>query len=533
MRASGILLPVSSLPSKYGIGCFSEEAYEFVDQLARAGQKYWQILPLGPTGYGDSPYQSFSTFAGNPYFIDLEAFVKEGYLDKSDCEDCDWGTNESYVDYEKIYNSRFRLLRKAFENYDCETDQEYRKFVKENSAWLEDYSLYMAIKDSLNGISWIEWPTELKNREKAALAEEREKLAKEVGFYCFQQFCFFKQWTALKAYANAKGVEMIGDIPIYVAFDSADAWAQPELFQFDKENIPIGVAGCPPDAFSATGQLWGNPLYDWEYHKKTGYAWWTRRMANCMKLYDVVRIDHFRGFDEYFSIPAKDKTAVNGHWEKGPGIELFQVIKARLGEKPIIAEDLGYVTDTVRRMVKESGYPNMKVLEFAFDSRDSSGAGDYLPHNYEHNCVAYTGTHDNETILGWLSSIKPEEVQMVRAYLNRPTESKQVLASELVRTTIASVADTCIIPIQDYLGLDNSARINFPSTLGTNWRWRLIKSDLTKALADSIRKQNIVYGRVKWEDLQEDEKPKDPEEEKETETEPKQKKDSSVKEAKD
>ena len=238
MRASGILLPVSSLPSKYGIGCFSEEAYEFVDQLARAGQKYWQILPLGPTGYGDSPYQSFSTFAGNPYFIDLEAFVKEGYLDKSDCEDCDWGTNESYVDYEKIYNSRFRLLRKAFENYDCETDQEYRKFVKENAAWLEDYSLYMAIKDSLNGISWIEWPTELKDREKAALAEKREKFAKEVGFYCFQQFCFFKQWTALKAYANAKGVEMIGDIPIYVAFDSADAWAQPELFQFDKENIP-------------------------------------------------------------------------------------------------------------------------------------------------------------------------------------------------------------------------------------------------------------------------------------------------------
>ena len=316
MRASGILLPVSSLPSKYGIGCFSAEAYEFVDQLARAGQKYWQILPLGPTGYGDSPYQSFSTFAGNPYFIDLEAFVKEGYLDKSDCEDCDWGTNESYVDYEKIYNSRFRLLRKAFENYDCETDQEYRKFVKENAAWLEDYSLYMAIKDSLNGISWIEWPTELKNREKAALAEEREKLAKEVGFYCFQQFCFFKQWTALKAYANAKGVEMIGDIPIYVAFDSADAWAQPELFQFDKENIPIGVAGCPPDAFSATGQLWGNPLYDWEYHKKTGYAWWIRRMANCMKLYDVVRIDHFRGFDEYYSIPYGDKTAQFGHWER-------------------------------------------------------------------------------------------------------------------------------------------------------------------------------------------------------------------------
>ena len=357
MRASGILLPVSSLPSKYGIGCFSAEAYEFVDQLARAGQKYWQILPLGPTGYGDSPYQSFSTFAGNPYFIDLEAFVKAGCLDESDCENCDWGGSESYVDYEKIYNSRFRLLRKAFENYDCEGDLSYQKFINENAAWLEDYSLYMAIKDSLNGISWIEWPKELKNREKDALAEAREKLTKEVGFYCFQQYWFFKQWTELKTYANEKGVEIIGDVPIYVAFDSADAWAQPELFQFDENNIPVGVAGCPPDAFSATGQLWGNPLYDWEYHKKTGYAWWTRRMANCMKLYDVVRIDHFRGFDEYYSIPYGDKTAEFGHWEKGPGIDLFRTLEKNLGKLDVIAEDLGLLTDSVIEMVEESGFP--------------------------------------------------------------------------------------------------------------------------------------------------------------------------------
>ena len=361
----------------------------------------------------------------------------------------------------------------------------------------------------------------------------REELYYDIEFQQYMQFKFHEQWMKLKAYANENGIKIIGDIPIYVAMDSADTWAHPELFQLDEENIPTAVAGCPPDGFSATGQLWGNPLYRWDYHRDTGYSWWISRLHYVFQMYDVVRIDHFRGFDEYFSIPYGAENAIGGHWEKGPGIDLFRKVEQALGWKQVIAEDLGYVTDSVRELVRESGFPGMKVLEFAFDSRDSSGAGDYLPHNYEHNCVAYTGTHDNETILGWLSSIKPEEVQMVRAYLNRPTESKQVLASELIRTTIASVADTCIIPIQDYLGLDNSARINFPSTLGTNWRWRLIKSDLTKALADSIRKQNIVYGRVKWEDLQEDEKPKDPEEEKETETEPKQKEDSSVKEAKD
>ena len=500
MRASGILLPVSSLPSKYGIGCFSEEAYEFVDQLARAGQKYWQILPLGPTGYGDSPYQSFSTFAGNPYFIDLETFVKEGYLDKSDCEDCDWGTNESYVDYEKIYNSRFRLLRKAFENYDCETDQEYRKFVKENAAWLEDYSLYMAIKDSLNGISWIEWPTELKNREKAALAEKREKLAKEVGFYCFQQFCFFKQWTALKAYANAKGVEMIGDIPIYVAFDSADAWAQPELFQFDKENIPIGVAGCPPDAFSATGQLWGNPLYDWEYHKKTGYAWWTRRMANCMKLYDVVRIDHFRGFDEYFSIPYGAENAIGGHWEKGPGIDLFRKVEQALGWKQVIAEDLGYVTDSVRQLVHDSGFPGMKVLEFAFDSRDSGCANDYLPHNYPENSVAYTGTHDNETIAGWWKSIMAKERKLARDYLCDNYTPDKELHKCFISLVMRSSAKLCVIPMQDYMGLDNSCRMNQPSTVGKNWKWRIRKRELTVKLQKEIQGIALRYGRMNWSD---------------------------------
>ena len=495
MRASGILLPVSSLPSKYGIGCFSAEAYEFVDQLARAGQKYWQILPLGPTGYGDSPYQSFSTFAGNPYFIDLEAFVKAGCLDESDCENCDWGGSESYVDYEKIYNSRFRLLRKAFENYDCEGDLSYQKFINENAAWLEDYSLYMAIKDSLNGISWIEWPKELKNREKDALAEAREKLTKEVGFYCFQQYWFFKQWTELKTYANEKGVEIIGDVPIYVAFDSADAWAQPELFQFDENNIPVGVAGCPPDAFSATGQLWGNPLYDWEYHKKTGYAWWMQRLSYAFYLYDVVRIDHFRGFDEYFSIPYGDTTARNGHWEKGPGIELFHRMKEVLGERDVIAEDLGYVTDSVRQMVFESGFPGMKVFEFAFDSRDTGCAGDYLPHNYPVNSVVYTGTHDNATLIGWYQDIPKEGREMLRDYIHDYTTSDRSLHWSVICRVMGSPARICMIPMQDYLGLDNTCRINTPSTLGTNWKWRLLDGEFTSDLQNKIKKLVRIYQR--------------------------------------
>ena len=489
MRASGILLPVSSLPSKYGIGCFSEEAYEFVDQLARAGQKYWQILPLGPTGYGDSPYQSFSTFAGNPYFIDLEAFVKEGYLDKSDCEDCDWGTNESYVDYEKIYNSRFRLLRKAFENYDCETDQEYRKFVKENAAWLEDYSLYMAIKDSLNGISWIEWPAELKNREKAALAEEREKLAKEVRFYCFQQFCFFKQWTALKAYANDKGVEMIGDIPIYVAFDSADAWAQPELFQFDKENVPIGVAGCPPDAFAADGQLWGNPLYDWPVHKATGFAWWKQRMKHATSIYDVVRIDHFRGFESYYSIPAGNKTAAGGHWEKGPDRDFINAMHESLGEGGIIAEDLGYLTPEVKAMLSASGYPGMKIMQFAFDSRES---GNYLPHTYHRNSVVYTGTHDNVTTEGWRTNASAEDVAYACRYLRCQPEE---LTEAMICACLASVSDTAVIPLADWLHLGSEARINTPSTQGSNWQWRLT-CPLPEALAGHIAQLTVLYERA-------------------------------------
>ena len=334
-------------------------------------------------------------------------------------------------------------------------------------------------------------------------ARNDKKLAKEVGFYCFQQFCFFKQWTALKAYANAKGVEMIGDIPIYVAFDSADAWAQPELFQFDKENIPIGVAGCPPDAFSATGQLWGNPLYDWEYHKKTGYAWWTRRMANCMKLYDVVRIDHFRGFDEYYSIPYGDKTAEFGHWEKGPGMDLFRALEKNLGKLDVIAEDLGLLTDSVIEMVEESGFPGMKVLQFAFDENEDSP---YLTHRYERNCIVYTGTHDNETTRGWFRNLRQHDRNFARAYIGCEGKHETAAVWSMIRAAMSSVADRCVIPVQDYLCLGNEARINEPSTLGDNWKWRMKKGQLNETIIQKIYKMTKLYGRLVKEETEEKEK---------------------------
>jgi len=492
MRASGILLPISSIPSPYGIGTFSKEAYEFVDFLEEAGQTYWQILPLGPTGYGDSPYQSFSTFAGNPYYIDLDELIEEGYLTRKQCEKCDWGGNEKYVDYEKIYLSRFKVLRTAFKNSKIEADQEFQRFVEENGYWLEDYALYMAVKDSLGGISWSEWDEDIRLRREKALVSYRKQLKEEILFYKFQQYLFVKQWTKLKKYANEKGIKIIGDIPIYVAYDSADSWANPALFQFDENGLPTGVAGCPPDAFSATGQLWGNPLYRWDYHRKTGYAWWVKRIAYCYKLYDIVRIDHFRGFDEYYNIPYGDKTAEFGRWEKGPGYELFKTLKEELGNLPVIAEDLGFLTPSVIKLVKRTGYPGMKILQFAFDASEES---DYLPHNYTANSVVYTGTHDNDTTVSWYRTLKRSERSFAKRYLN--IRGSKEVQWEFIRAALASVSDTAIIPMQDYLGLGGEARMNMPSTLGDNWKWRMVKGQISPELAERIFKFCKLYGRVK------------------------------------
>ena len=484
-------MPVFSLPSKYGIGCFSKEAYKFVDKLKKAGQSCWQILPLGPTGYGDSPYQSFSTFAGNPYFIDLKTLIKDGLLTKKECKAYDFGEKDDEIDYEKIYRSRFKVLKKAYDRF--EKSEDYNNFVKENDYWLEDYALYMAIKDRNNGVSWKEWEAPLRDREESALTRAREELAEEIDFYRFQQYEFDKQWKKLHAYANAQGVKIIGDIPIYVAFDSADTWASPELFQFDENNNPTEVAGCPPDAFSATGQLWGNPLYNWEYHKKTGYAWWIQRIAYCLKLYDIVRIDHFRGFDEYYAIPYGDETAVNGKWMPGPGMDLFRAIEAKLGRPEIIAEDLGFLTPSVLKLLKDSGFPGMKVLQFAFDARESSN---YLPHTYPTNCVVYTGTHDNDTTRGWYHEVGKDARDFAKEYMCKPRLDEDTLTGDFIAMAMSSVADLCVIPMQDYLNLGSSARINIPSTLGGNWVWRMTKKQFSDAVVGEIARVTKLYGRM-------------------------------------
>nr|WP_296093845.1 4-alpha-glucanotransferase [uncultured Dorea sp.] len=497
-RAAGILMPISSLPSEYGIGCFSKSAYEFVDWLKKAGQSYWQILPLGPTSYGDSPYQSFSTFAGNPYFIDLDTLIEEGVLTKKECDAVDWGRVKGSIDYKKIYEGRYPLLRKAYERSKVQENTGYQKFVEENSWWLSDYALFMAVKDRFGGVEWKQWADDIKLRWGPAMDYYREELYFDIEFQQYMQFKFYEQWMKLKAYANKKGIQIIGDIPIYVAMDSADTWAHPELFQLDEENVPVAVAGCPPDGFSATGQLWGNPLYRWGYHRETGYQWWLSRLSYVFRLYDVVRIDHFRGFDEYFSIPYGAETAVDGHWEKGPGIELFWRVREALGEKPVIAEDLGYVTDTVRDLVRDSGFPGMKVLEFAFDSRDSGCANDYLPHNYPENSVAYTGTHDNETLVGWWGSISKEEQKLTREYLCDTYTPEKELYKSLISLVMRSAAKLCVIPMQDYLGLDNRYRMNTPSTVGTNWKWRIRKNQLSVKLQKEIHGIALRYGRMNW-----------------------------------
>jgi len=500
-RSSGVLLSVTSLPSKYGIGCFSKEAYDFVDWLAKAGQTWWQILPLGPTCYGpsdDSPYQSYSAFAGNPYMISLETLIKEGVLTRKECDALDFGDDPRKVDYDKLHDHRLNLLHKAYERSNISQDEEYQTFLKENNWWLQDYALFMALKDFFGGVCWTEWPQDIRLHWGFALDYYREKLYFDIEFQQYLQFKFFQQWLKLKKYANEKGIQIIGDMPIYVSLDSSDVWAHPELFQLDENNKPTAIAGCPPDAFSADGQVWGNPLYRWDYHESTGFEWWVSRLYQSFKLYDSVRIDHFRGMDEYFSIPYGAETAKDGHWEPGPGMKLFNTVEQKLGKKQLIAEDLGLMTDTVRKLVKDSGFPNMKVIQFGFSVDDLGKTNDYLPHNYDRNCVVYTGTHDNETIAGWYAGLKKKEKLLLREYLDDYRTDDAVFYRSINRMAMAATANICILPVQDVLGLDNSARMNQPSTVKTNWRWRMDADMLTKEAQKELLEVTKRYGRFNW-----------------------------------
>lgn len=490
IRSSGILMHITSLPSPYGIGTFGKEAYEFVDFLAEAGQKYWQILPIGPTGAGDSPYQSFSTFAGNPYFIDFDLLTEEGLLKKEDYTDVDFGEDFTKVDYEKIFNNKMPILKIAFKNGKGRYKKEIETFKEENKTWLEDYALYMSVKAKFKLKSWQEWDESIKLRDKNALERYKEELVEEVHYWIFLQYLFFKQWGDLKKYANSKKVKIIGDIPIYVAEDSADTWANSKVFILDDYKKPIKVSGCPPDDYSKTGQLWGNPIYDWDCLESTGYKWWIERIKRSSKLYDVIRIDHFRGFESFWQIPYGEETAVNGEWVKGPGIKLFNAIKEALGEVDIIAEDLGYLTKEVINFRIATGYPGMKVLEFAFDSREES---DYLPHNYDKDCVVYTGTHDNDTVMGWFQNTKNSDINFAKRYLM--LNKKEGYNWGFIRGALSSVGKLAIAQLQDYLALGSEARMNIPSTLGGNWQWRVKKEDLTNKLAKKINKITKLYGR--------------------------------------
>ena len=493
-RSSGILFHPTSLPGKYGIGTLGKEAYAFIDFLKKSRQKLWQIFPLGPTGYGDSPYQSFSSFAGNPYLIDFDLLIEAHLLSEEDLRDVFFGDNEEYIDYGAVYNQKYPLLRKAYENFKSSDNHEMREnlehFKRENASWLNDYSLYISLKNHFNGLPWNEWAHDIKNREHGAMEHYKNELADDIEYHNFIQFLFFKQWGDVKRYANENGIKIIGDIPIFVAADSSDAWANPEIFLFDEERKPVKVAGVPPDYFSATGQLWGNPLYNWQKLKETNYSWWVERVRANLSTCDIIRIDHFRGFEAYWAVPYGDDTAINGQWEPGPGIDLFNAIKSQLGELPIIAEDLGLMTQGVIDLREATGFPGMKILGFAFDSGEEN---DYLPHTYTKNCVVYTGTHDNDTLIGWFQKAKEEDRQFARDYLN--SRSDDEIHWDAIRGAWSSVANMAISPVQDFLGLGSEARINTPGVAAGNWQWRLRHEVLTDELAERIAKLTRVYSR--------------------------------------
>jgi len=485
-------MPISSLPSPYGIGTMGEAAREFVDFLAAGGQSCWQILPVGPTSYGDSPYQSFSSYAGNPYFIDLDQLARQGLLEAEEYRNLNWGDDPASVDYGLLYQNRYPVLRRACARLLNKEREAFDAFCREEAEWLEDYALFMALKGRYGGASWFQWPAPERLREPDALETARHALAGEVDFWKGVQYLFFQQWSALKKYANGKGVSIIGDLPIYVAGDSADVWSDPDQFQLDDQGSPTEVAGCPPDGFSADGQLWGNPLFDWEKMKEDGYRWWLRRVAAQFRIYDTLRIDHFRGFEAYYAIPAGDDTAKNGRWRPGPGMDFFRRVNETLGDKDIIAEDLGFLTEGVRQLLRDTGYPGMKILEFAFDSRDAGS--DYLPHCYTPHCVVYAGTHDNDTIQGWMENAPRKDVAFAKEYLRLTTGEGYHWG--MMRGAWASVADLAVMQMQDVLGLGSEARMNTPSTLGTNWKWRALPGSYDARLAKRLHREMKVYQRL-------------------------------------
>lgn len=489
-RGSGLLLHISSLPNHYGIGTIGKEAKDFADFLERSGQKYWQLLPVGPTSYGDSPYQSYSTFAGNPYFIDLESLRDEGLLEEEYLQNFRNDGQNDYVDYEKLYKEKYEILKKAYENFDRDLI-DFQFFKNENSFWLKDFSLYMSIKDDHGGKPWTEWEEEFKFRNTETLKKYTEENLEKIDFYNFIQYEFFKQWDDLKEYLESKNIKVIGDLPIYVAEDSSDTWANPELFKLREDLNPAFVGGVPPDAFSEDGQLWGNPVYDWEYHKEHDYKWWIERIRYTFSIFDIVRIDHFRGFEAFWEVPFGEETAINGKWVKGPDRDLFEKIFDEIGRLPIIAEDLGVITDDVIKLKDFTGFPGMEVLQFAFSPY---GESDFLPHNHEKNSIVYTGTHDNDTIKGYLEKLDDEEIDFLRNYFNLTEEEDYNWG--MIRGAMTSVSKISIFQVQDLLFLGNEARMNTPGTLGDNWNWRLKINQLDKNIEKRLYYLTGMSGRL-------------------------------------
>ncbi len=490
MRTSGILMHISSLPSPYGIGTLGKGAYRFADFLHAAGQRCWQILPLGPTGYGDSPYQSCSTHAGNPYFIDPDALVEDGLLLPQEAAEVANAVRGERVDYGFQYATRLALLRKAFLRGADRFARQIDLFRREQP-WVDDYALFMAIKRSRNMEPWNEWPEEIRLRKPSAVQTYATALAEDMNFFIFVQFLFFRQWNALHEYVRALGIEIIGDLPIYALYDSCDVWANPALFQLDEDGTPTAVAGCPPDCFSEDGQLWGNPLYDWDKMRQDGYRWWKARIRTAAELYDVVRIDHFRGLESYWSVPYGDETARNGKWIKGPDADFVRMLHREFPDLKLIAEDLGFLTPEVVELLKLSGYPGMKILEFAFDPREPSN---YLPHRLERNCICYSGTHDNETLAQWFAGQSEDVIEYACEYLG--VSDRKDLHWAILRAGMRSVADTFIAQMQDYLELGAEGRMNEPGTCdGTNWTWRVDERMLTPALAKKLKRMAALYER--------------------------------------